>query len=356
MNNANRSMITLAREWRGYTQTELGNALSLVQGTISKLESGNALLSDELVEKIAAELRFPREFFFQDLQLSDLPQSLFRRRLTNVSATTLKAARARWAIMLHGVRALLEAVELPECRVPLVDFERDGIGPTEAAQQLRREWNVPIGPIQDVTALVEQMGVLVVPFDFGSERIDGMSIYNRALGLPPMIFVNKTTPGDRQRFTTLHELCHLVAHSHLVGESDRDLEHEADVFASEFLLPSDQIRGHLSAGVTINSLLSLKVHWKASMQSLLMKAFSIDAIDAPRRLALWKQVSKRGWRTLEPNPIPREEPTLLYNLLRMHEQQLGYSAQELGALLCQVSVNDLWELYPAPKATKLRLA
>lgn len=349
MGTLNGEMITLARDWRGITQEELATASSVAQGTISKIENGRTDVPDDIVDRIAQALGFPREFFFQDIRMVELPQSFFRRRLTNVPQRTLKAARARWAVTLRGLRTLLEAVDFPECKAPRIDLGQSGMGPEEAARWLRREWNVPIGPVQNVTALIEKMGVLVVPFDFGSDRVAGMSISEPSLGLPPVIFVNRFTTGDRQRFTLLHELCHVCCHAHLVGDSsaERDLEDEADLFASEFLLPSAQIIGHL-AEFKLSSLPGLKVHWKASMAALLMKARTLGLLSDTRNTNLWREFSRRGWKK-EPDTVPVEPPELLRRVVSLHEKQLGYTEAELCAILGHIGVADLPCLYPVEK-------
>lgn len=355
MDTLNGKMITLARDWRELTQAELAEAASVAQGTISKIERGESCAPDDVVDRLATALRFPREFFFQDVDVQDLPQTYYRRRLTNVSQKTLKAARARWAMTLRGLRILLEAVDVPECKVPRIDLAQRCMDPESAAQWLRREWNVPIGPVQNVTALVEKMGVLVVSFDFGTGRLDGMSIFKPEFGLPPVVFVNKDMPGDRQRFTILHELCHVCCHAHLVGESDNDrnLEHEADVFASEFLMPSEQIIGHL-AGFRLSSLPGLKVHWKASMAALLMKAGTLQVLSDAQKSNLWREFSRRGWRK-EPDTVPRETPEIVRRIVSLHEQHLGYSEAELSSILGHIGTENLRALYPVAKPTGLRL-
>jgi Zn-dependent peptidase ImmA (M78 family)/transcriptional regulator with XRE-family HTH domain len=355
MSEPNRELIVLAREAREYTQEALAESIGVAQGTISKVENGQAIASDDLLQKISARLGFPLAFFFQELRTNELPSSFFRRRLTEISQKTIKAVRARWSILVRGLRVLLSAVEFPESRVPSFDLATLGIGSADAAQRTRLHWRVPIGPVANVTALVEFMGVLVVPFDFGSDRIDGMSIHDRSLGLPPVILVNKTIPGDRQRFTILHELGHLVLHSHLSPNfEDRALEHEADIFASEFLLPSDSIRGHL-VSISLPILFGLKLHWKASIQALLMKADSLDMISESHKQRLWSTLSKRGWKRVEPNPIPREEPALLRQLVQLHEERLGYSEEELCSILCNISREDFRALYPTTKLAGLKL-
>jgi Zn-dependent peptidase ImmA (M78 family)/transcriptional regulator with XRE-family HTH domain len=355
MSTVNPEMITLARELREQTQTALSEALGITQATLSKVENGQIEASSELIERLSSCLEFPPAFFSQELAINELPGSFFRRRLTQVPQKTIKAVRGRWGIVLRGVATLLAPVDFPSSRLPNLDLKMLGIGAGEAAKRLRAEWSIPVGPIANVTALVESMGVLVVPFDFGTERIDGMSVHDVRTGSPPTIFVNNKIPGDRQRFTTVHELAHLCLHCHLAStDKDEDLEHEADVFASEFLLPSEQVRGHL-VGLDIGALYRLKAYWRVSMASLLMKADQLHLITERKRNILWAQFSKRGWKTCEPNPLPREEATKLKELIELHRDELGYSEQDLCSALCNIGREDLRSLFMGAKPSQLRL-
>ena len=60
----NHNQLTLAREYRELTQTELSKAVQgLSQSNLSKFEKGLGGLSDEILEKIFNLLQFPNSFF-----------------------------------------------------------------------------------------------------------------------------------------------------------------------------------------------------------------------------------------------------------------------------------------------------
>ena len=58
----------------------------------------------------------------------------------------------------------------------------------------------------------------------------------------PVVFSNKRSLGDRQRFTLAYELGHLVMHLQTNPSFTRDISHEANEFAAEFLMPEKDIR------------------------------------------------------------------------------------------------------------------
>ena len=58
----------------------------------------------------------------------------------------------------------------------------------------------------------------------------------------------------------------------------RDISHEANEFAAEFLMPEKDIKGDFKDGVTLNILADLKRKWRVSMQALLYRANDIGVI------------------------------------------------------------------------------
>ena len=78
----NHNQLTLAREYRGLTQTELSKAVQgLSQSNLSKFEKGLGGLSDEILEKIFNVLDFPKEFFERKISV-DLETSNYRKKNT----------------------------------------------------------------------------------------------------------------------------------------------------------------------------------------------------------------------------------------------------------------------------------
>src|SRR5690606_2718647 len=63
----------------------------------------------------------------------------------------------------------------------------------DVAQHVREAWGVPRGPIENMTALIERNGGLVIPCSFGSGLIDAMS--QRIDGMPVLFFINKDAPA-----------------------------------------------------------------------------------------------------------------------------------------------------------------
>jgi Zn-dependent peptidase ImmA (M78 family)/transcriptional regulator with XRE-family HTH domain len=327
---ARSQLVVLARESRGVSQSALASRIGVSQGTLSKVENGQAPATNEMIEKLSNDLAYPPSFFFEDFAARNLPISFYRKRAA-VKTATIRTIRARINILRLHVQKLLQSVDIPECRVPSVDLAEYGGSPERVAREMRIRWHLPRGPIENLTRTLEDAGVVVVRCDFGTNQIDAISIYEPTDGLPPLIFVSASVPGDRLRFSLAHEAAHLILHHHLLlpGES---IEEQANAFASEFLAPASDIRNFLNR-ITLTKLAALKPYWGISMQALLERAWKLGQITDRQRRYLWTQVSARGYKTEEPLPIPLEEPTLINELVETHTQDLGYDDAALSKLL-----------------------
>ena len=169
------------------------------QGMLSKIEKGLFKPSEDFLLSIYDFLNFPISFFEQKDQLFDPNLTFYRKRVTVKKITQLSAEGRMNLVRMH-VERLMKSVELPELNLPTWDVEEQG-EPTNAAIWLRRSWGLPKGRIENLTKVVEDNGIVVISFNFGTEKMDGLSMQTK--DKQPLIFINKAISGDRQRFTCL---------------------------------------------------------------------------------------------------------------------------------------------------------
>lgn len=319
----NPAYIILGREARGYTQKEFTDLLKIEQGTLSKLENGVLPTSVTLLEKISSTLKFPPEFFLQTKN-TDRVKGHYRKKVS-IPQRELKQQSALMTIAETAILKLLESVEIPAPQIPKWDVTSDG-SPAEAAKYARNFWKITKGRIVSLSKVFENNGILIIPLDLGS--LDGLSTYFETH--IPVLFLNRQRPGDRQRFTLAHELGHLVMHFGQKISEDRDIEEEANKFASEFLLPESEIKPMLPARLSLERLSELKSYWFVSMQAILRRAFDLNKITYDQYGYTMRKMSAMGLRTNEKTFVPQEQPSLLKEMLDAHVEELNYSLQELS--------------------------
>ena len=319
----NPNMIVLARESREFSQAELAKELDISQGALSRMESGDLRVSPEIVDKLAQILHYPKKYFFQTFEVYPLGMGFYRKHKTLSSKKQLKML-ATMNIRREHIKKLLESADIEYKDVPERDVEEYG-DPAEIARAVREYLRLPRGPVKNMTEVMEDMGIIVVPCDFGTRQFSGACIFTEKPNY--VALVNSEMPGDRLRWTLAHELGHLVMHR----MPTPNLEEEANSFASEFLMPAQEIGQYLSK-LSLPTLANLKKYWKVSMAAILVHAHRLKKISEKQYRTLWTEMGKAGYRMQEPPEldIPKEEPTLLKELVDMHIGELGYTPEELS--------------------------
>ena len=337
---ANGNMIMLAGQARGLTQIELAKMAGLQQGSVSKIEQGTLHLSDEALQRLADALNLQAGFFVQQYGHSR-PVTPFHRSRKRLSVKKRLEVESTANLILLCLQRLAAEVEIPDGPLRISVDEQEN-SPEEIAFKVRKRWKVPPGPIDNVVKLLEDNGIFVVNLDFGTKDIDAFTLVSD-LGVSA-IFVNSNLPGDRLRWSLCHELGHIVMHEYPTEEC----EPEANAFASEFLMPQEEIFESLEQ-LSITALPDLKRHWKVSMWSIIVWASKIGAITPNRYRKLCETMVYGGFRTKEPDylQIPKERPSLMHDLAHFFRTDFKYESKDLAAFL-YVSESDLisWNLWP----------
>ena len=332
----NHAMIVLGRESRGLSQSELASLLGISQGKLSKIENGLLGLSLVELNKISEILNYPVTFFQKNESIYGMGLSeFFHRKKQSVPQKSLNKIYARLEKRRMEIQVLLKSIDYGDTNFPHIDPDRYDGDIEKIAQLMRATWRLPKGPIQNVVDIIENAGGIIIPFDFESTQIDAITLWHP--GTPPLIFTNFDRPFDRVRFTLCHEIGHIIMHRSPPSE-DEDIEQQADQFASEFLMPKDDISPHLKE-ITLQKLAALKPHWKVSMGAMLKRASDLGRITERQARYLWMQMGKLGYRTKEPTELtpPMEKPWVLEEILKVYQNDLKYSVADLSLA---VSLNE----------------
>jgi Zn-dependent peptidase ImmA (M78 family)/transcriptional regulator with XRE-family HTH domain len=321
----NNEMVILARESRGLTQKELAERLNITQGALSRIEAG-LLNTDSGIDKLSKVLEYPVSFFTQKRQIYGLGLvEVFHRKRQSVGVKTLNKIYSLIDIRRNEISRLLRGVDIGTIDFP--SFSLEDYSPSEIARMVRAQWRVPHGPVYNVTMLIEKARGIIIPFDFETSKIDGISYWLPSL--PPLFFINRFIPSDRIRFTDCHEMGHIVMHQ---KAPTPEVEDQANEFAAEFLMPERDIKPFL-VDLSVEKLASLKPYWKVSMSALLKRAIDLQAISPRHGRTLYMQLSKAGYRSQEPIILDPEQPTLLKELLKVYVDDMGYSGNELAKMI-----------------------
>lgn len=295
-----------ARLFNHLTMSALADQIGVSKQAISKYEHNKIEISSAVFQKIVQVLNFPLYFFtdFEKVPYQD-DGTFYRSRLTATQSEkqpskTYKKAAAYLRDYFENY------IDFPELDTKL-ELEES---PENAANELRRIWNLDDQPISDIVDLMERHGLIIVNVDFNSNKIDARSGYVE-IGEKQyyIVLVNgKKQNFFRDQFTLAHELGHYAMHAKLyypqedlLGQDYRTIENEANQFASAFLMPKESFESDLTKNgfINIDTFINLKSKWNVSIATMVHRAHDLQLIDDKEYIKLQKQISYRGWRTKE---------------------------------------------------------
>lgn len=308
----------------GLTQGELAQAAGVSQPLISQMQKGKRAVTDEVLQRVANATGTPLSFF--DVDPADLPtDTLLFRKKASASAKEVGRVEATVREAYRVAARLLTETRVRRAELPRVEGPLDMEDIETIAAQTRDALGVGRdGVIGHVTRACERAGIPVVPLVLVDSEGHGEEILVGHFGAscwrgqsePSLISYFSAGSGDRQRFTTAHELGHLVLHpSRQSSLTQKQAEAEANRFAGAFLMPRERAEEAFTGGLMLKDLAHLKKRWGISMQALLHRATDLGLVSEERSTSLWKQLGARGWRLKEPVMVHAEEPTLMRAML-----------------------------------------
>jgi len=277
--------------------------------TVTRLERGNNEPEPETVDAIAKVLGFPTEFFYGDDIDEPTKEAASFRSLTAITAKERDAALAAGVLAYLLSDWVAARFNLPEPDLIDASHERD---PAAAARSLRQHWGLGEQPISHMVKLLEAKGVRVFSLVENTRNVDAFSCWRNDI---PYVFLNTEKSAERSRVDAAHELGHLVLHKHGGPQQGRCAEFEAQMFAASFLLPEADVRAKIPRALSLDQMLIAKKRWGVSVSALAYRLHKLDILSDWQYRNTVIEIGRRGYRTNEPNGIPREESTVWKKVL-----------------------------------------
>ena len=337
----NPHMIVLAREARGLTQSELAEKIGMSPTNLSKIERSDIGIQQDVLETISEVTLYPPQFFSQPGSI--IPENLSYRKRSHVAQKLLTPINAKANIIRNHIQFLTGALEVNATELPVIPVT-EKMSPTQIANKLRHQWKLDTPVIHNLIRVLEDHGVIISSFDFGTERVDSRSILTEEKH--PIILFNSTLLGDRQRFSLAYELGQLIMHTFVQVPLERDISREANEFAAELLMPAKAISEDFKNGISVPLLGELKRKWKVSMIALLYRADDLGFLTANQKRYLLQQFNQLKIRRREPIEldVPTEQPSIVRKWIADFRNKHKLGVMEMAAILC-INVDEFMELY-----------
>ncbi|MCH5316245.1 MAG: XRE family transcriptional regulator [Eubacterium sp.] len=357
-----------ARLFRGLSLSDLSERTNITKQALSLYENGSIRPEINKLLEIADALQFPVDFFMCNDVFSVKTESTYFRSLMSTSkiARTSQCVRVEFIAKLYEV--LIDYVDFPDRDFPSVTFqgkksceieeeETETLEIERIASQCRKYWGLGYEPIKDLQKLIESKGIIVTSLDTKESDIDAFSqrtiIDSNSVYI---IVLNSSKNNVRSRFDLAHELGHILLHpwseniEELSKQEFKDRESQANKFAGAFLLPKETFGNDVGHYPTkLDYYIHLKNKWKVSIQAMVYRAHQLGIISNSQYQYLMRQISKRGWRTNEPNDTPyimsktllQEAIELLFTSGKMTPSSFMSTLKKKGLNLRHEDIEDL---------------
>lgn len=339
----NGKMVRLARDSRSLSQDELSKLVGEPQTAISAVER-NGTNDINVITKIANALRYPIRLFEFNDSINRLSVFYYRKR-ESFPGKLITELEAKMDIIRKSYDHLLKGVEVNYKGLPAMPATDDK-SVEEIAKFARLYFRLDDGPIDNPINLIEKIGIPVLLFDVPSDKFSGITIHTDSN--LPIIVLNKNMPNDHQKYTLFHEIGHLIMHVPFTDSfdfyekysKDKDvIEHEADRFASAFLMPATKAKATFGY-VNYSRLTELKLYWKVSKQAILRRAKDLGIITPEKYKYIYIELSRNGERKKESISISIDKPALTKKLVNVYTEHLGYTMKEIAEGIACLKEDD----------------
>jgi Zn-dependent peptidase ImmA (M78 family)/DNA-binding XRE family transcriptional regulator len=331
------------------TMTHLSELLGISKQAVSIFEKGIKNPTHENIVKFSAALNVQVEFFYtpsREVQEITTP-SHFRSFKSATKKSRIKASiRESW--LSEFSQTLLRNINFPGSdvfRADILDFtslSNEAI--EDLAVSARKHWGLGLGPISNVTLLLEKSGIFIGQFNMDKQ----VQAFSNWRGNLAYIVTEKQNSNARHRFNLAHELGHLIMHTAISDEDheDDDLvqlkEDQANYFAGAFLFPTQPLLSEFTS-CSLDSLIHLKRRWGISIAALTVRARNLGLLTENQSIYIFKQLaSLPGGKTVEPldKETAREKPKLISDMIDFLEKSGRVSKYDILKLL-PISLEEL---------------
>lgn len=306
--------------------------------SISKYEKGIMMPDSTILIALSKALNVSLDFFFRPYNVT--VEDIEFRKKSKLKSSSLKGIKEK---VIDEIERYMEIENLLDMdnsfHINYKDItikEKDDA--ITVAGKLRNDWKLGEDAISNITFLLEENGIKVIHLDAETE-FDGLSGFiNKTV---PVIIVNKNATAERQRFTALHELGHLL----LNFAQELERERLCNIFANEMLIPTSEfirLIGVSRKDISLQELIPIQMQFGISIDALMYKAKEAGIITEQRYkgYCIKKNSSSEFNDQIKETRYPQEQSHRFLGLVYKAISQEIISISKASSLL-NCSVNEV---------------
>jgi len=339
------ALLVMGREAAGLTQGRLASRLSelagapISQGYVSKVEAGVLTVDPGRLPLFAAVLGLTPGL------LADTSATIwalgdgcdYQRKRASTGVKAMRKLHATLNLIRLAMVRLQAVAGLREQPFLVTrTFVQGSTSAEDVARAIRKQFQIPPGPLKSVTALTEAAGAWVMTLPMGIREVDAASLH--PADHVPLFVVNNDTSAERTRFSLAHELGHAACQARTGTE-----ELTADRFASELLMPAKDILPELrQQTLSLARLRELKRRWRVSAAALARRSHDLGVTTDSNYRSLVIQMSGLGWKKNEPDSFDPERPIVVCEIVRAALRSQGSISKLAEAAGTSTDQFDRW--------------
>ena len=346
--------LKLARKMAGMSLQDLSNALSnkVTKQSLNKYEQGLMKPSTETLIALSSVLSVKPDYFLKS-DLLELGEILFRKKASlpkRIEEAIVEKARdyVERYIELENILGMAKDFQNPLKGIKVKsksDVEK-------AAYALREAWELGSNPISNLVEMLELRGIKIILIE-DVDEFDGFAAYSSE-GIPIVAVNTHGRSIERVRFTTIHELAHILLDFDDMSKlNDSLLEKLCHYFASCFLIPSkmliSMIGGLTRSYIAIKELIAIKEYFGISIRAILHRLLELGVITQTYYKRWMVYMTKTWGPRNEPGAFKGENGIKVFDHLINRALSEGLISFSKAAALANVSISELRKAYISVK-------
>jgi Zn-dependent peptidase ImmA (M78 family)/transcriptional regulator with XRE-family HTH domain len=359
------NLIRKQREAMQMTVAQLAARIGVSRNTITNYEAGKTEPSTSELLRLAEAFGCAIQDILRSESAAVPPRFAFRAHQSLRKDPSITVAARKY------LRAYDEIEGITNSRLQgkLRKFDADYDGPLKdrdiemAADTLRQTSGLHDTGPENIASVLEGLGVRTLFFEHEGKGLEGLSTIQGDMIL--VMLRDRKRVVERTIFSAAHELGHLVLHPHLFTNEEQDedgdskgYEEEANKFAGNFLVPSDEVvrvwmEERLNRLSLFNALILLKRVFHVSFHCLYHRVTELKLHPAIDRAIFTNQIKQQlgiigpaKMDDLEPDPL---KPEVLFRTNRFSRLVRSAFLQDLigvskVAEMFQVTVDKAQEI------------
>ncbi len=326
-----------ARKMAGLSMEDLANNAGgiVTKQAINKYEKGMMKPSSDVLIRLAKALGVKPEYFYRHSEI-ELSGMQFREK-SNLSVKNIESLKQRTIDFLERYLELETILGAKKNFFnPLNSVAINSLADVEtAALKLRNKWKLGLAPISNLLEMLEENGIKIFEVH-NVHNFDGLSA---RVGDLHIIVINMDLPTDRIRFTTAHELAHILCKF----PEDSKKEKYCHAFAGAFLLPKEILERELMQRreqITLWELNEIKQLFGISIQAIVKRAHMLGIVSNFFYRNFQIVLNKKGWKKKEPVGYERKEEAIRFKQLLHYAVSEEIITLSRGAELSNMNLSD----------------